>query len=317
MIAVIIPCFKVKEHILGVISKIGTEVGRIYVVDDCCPEGTGKWVEERCADSRVMVLYHKANLGVGGAVITGYRKALEEGAKIIVKLDGDGQMDSTLIPKVIEPIKNLQADYVKGNRFYDLGNLRGMPGSRRFGNAILSFVNKAASGYWNIMDPTNGFTALSSTALRLLPLEKISNSFFFEQDMLFRLHTIRAVVVDYPMMARYEKEKSNLKIWKVLFSFPLKYISRLFKRIFYSYFLRDFNAGSLELVLAILFMGFGGIFGIIKWLQSNASEHPATAGTVILAALPVILGFQLFLSFLHFDIANIPQKPISSYELEE
>ena len=314
MIAVVIPCYRVKEHILRVVKGIGQEVEKIYVVDDACPEGSGKYVKENVSDPRVEVITHPKNLGVGGALKTGYRKALEDHAGIIVKLDGDGQMNPLLIPKLVEQIQNKQADYVKGNRFHDLGSLRKMPGIRRFGNAILSFINKMVSGYWNIMDPTNGFTAISAVALKHLPLDKIDNRFFFEQDMLFRLNTIRAVVMDYPMKAEYDQENSNLKIRKVLFTFPFKYINRLSKRIFYSYFLRDFNVGSLELVLAFLFMGFGIIFGSIKWAHSIVSSQPATAGTVILAGLPVILGFQSFLSFLHFDLTNIPQKPISGFE---
>ena len=313
MIAVVIPCYRVKDQILRVLKGIGPEVGKIYVVDDACPEGSGRYVEENISDPRVEVIIHSKNLGVGGAVKTGYRKALEDHARIIVKLDGDGQMNPLLIPKLVEQIRTKQADYVKGNRFYDLESLRKMPGIRRFGNAILSFVNKMVSGYWNVMDPTNGFTAISMEALKHLSLDKIDDRFFFEQDMLFRLNTIRAVVTDHPMNAEYDQENSNLKIRNVLFSFPFKYLNRFFKRIFYSYFLRDFNVGSLELVLAFLFMGFGIIFGSIKWTHSIVSSHPATAGTVILAGLPIILGFQSFLSFLHFDLTNIPQKPVSTF----
>jgi dolichol-phosphate mannosyltransferase len=312
MIAVVIPCYRVSKQILGVLKEIGPEVQKIYVVDDACPEGSGKLVSEKATDPRIEVLFHKKNLGVGGAVKTGYKKAVEEEATIIVKLDGDGQMNPHLIPRLIDPIRNKQADYVKGNRFYDLAYLRKMPGSRKFGNAILSFINKMVNGYWNIMDPTNGFIAISGLALKNLPLEKIDDRFFFEQDMLFRLNTIRAVVVDFPMNAKYDAETSNLKIWKVLFSFPFKYANRLLKRIFYSYFLRDFNIGSLELILAFVFLGFGFIFGSVKWIHSIVFMHPATAGTVILAGLPIILGFQSFLAFLHFDLTNIPQKPVSS-----
>ena len=312
MIAVVIPCYRVRNQILNLLKEIGPEVEKIYVVDDACPEESGKLVVENTTDPRVKVLFHEKNRGVGGAVKTGYRKAMEDGATIIVKLDGDGQMDPHLIPRLIDPIRNKQADYVKGNRFYDLAYLRVMPGSRKFGNAILSFVNKLVNGYWNVMDPTNGFLAIAEPALKHLPLEKIDDRFFFEQDMLFRLNTIRAVVMDFPMNARYDEETSNLKIWKVFFSFPLKYARRFIKRIFYSYFLRDFNIGSLELILAFIFLGFGFIFGSIKWFHSIESMHPATTGTVILAGLPIILGFQSFLSFLHYDLANIPQKPISS-----
>ena len=313
MIVAVVPCYRVSKQILGVLKEIGPEVEKIYVVDDACPEGSGKLVAENTSDPRVEVLYHLKNLGVGGAVKTGYRKAMEDGATIIVKIDGDGQMDPHLIPRLIEPIFSKQADYVKGNRFYDLAYLWKMPGSRKFGNAALSFINKMVNGYWNIMDPTNGFVAIGKAALKHLPLEKIDNRFFFEQDMLFRLNTIRAVVHDFPMTAQYDMESSNLKIWKVLFSFPFKYVNRLIKRIFYSYFLRDFNIGSLELIIAFTFMGFGFIFGLVKWIHSIETMHPATAGTVILAGLPIILGFQSFLSFLHYDLTNIPQKTVSSY----
>jgi dolichol-phosphate mannosyltransferase len=314
MIAVIIPSFKVKEQILGVISAIGPEVKRIYVVDDHCPQGTGNYVKENCSDPRVLVLFNLKNLGVGGAVITGYKKALENGCTILIKLDGDGQMAPSFIPKLIGPILKHEADYVKGNRFYELSFLRKMPVVRRFGNSMVSFINKITSGYWNIMDPANGFTAISSTALKELPIEKIDHRFFFECDMLFRLNTIRAVVKDIPLPSQYGNEMSNLSISKVLFVFPFKYLNRFFKRLFYTYFLRDFNIGSLELIMTIIFLGFGFIFGGIKWIEGVMSNTPATAGTVFLAGLPIILGFQSLLSFLHFDLANIPQKPISDIE---
>ena len=315
MIAVIIPSFNVKGQILGVLSGIGPEVGRIYVVDDACPQGTGNFVKENCVDHRVEVLFNPKNLGVGGAVMTGYKKALEDGCSIMVKLDGDGQMAPSLIPKIIDPIVRHEADYVKGNRFYELYFLRKMPGIRRFGNSMVSFINKMTSGYWNIMDPANGFTAISASALKYLPLDKIDHRFFFESDMLFRLNTIRAVVWDFPLPAEYGDEKSNVRIYKILFQFPFKYLNRLFKRIFYTYFLRDFNIGSLELVLAFLFFSFGFIFGGIHWIISVKTLHPATAGTVLLAGLPVILGFQSLLAFLHFDVANIPQKVITEMEV--
>lgn len=310
MIAAIIPCYRVKEHILAVIAGIGPEVGRIYVVDDRCPENSGSFVSANCADPRVEVLYHDKNLGVGGAVKTGYRKALADGCSIMVKVDGDGQMDPGLIPRFIAPILNGEADYVKGNRFFSLGSLRGMPGIRVFGNSVLSMVNKFVNGYWNIMDPTNGFTAIHHTALGLLEMEKIANNYFFESDMLFRLSTIRAVVQDIPMNARYETEKSGLKISRILFQFPPMYLSRFFKRIFYNYFLRDFNAGTVQLLIGLLLFIFGMTEGIYHWVMSVKYNTVATAGTVMLAALPTILGFQLLLSGLQYDMRNVPEKPL-------
>ncbi len=314
MIAVIIPSYKVKDSIFAVLSKIGPEVGKIYVVDDSCPQGTGNFVKENCMDDRVEVLFNSRNLGVGGAVMTGYSKALEDGCDIMVKIDGDGQMEPSLIPRFILPIQRKEADYVKGNRFYDLSYLRTMPGIRRFGNSMVSFISKMASGYWNVMDPANGYTAISATALKYLPLDKIDRRFFFESDMLFRLNIIRAVVQDLPMQSEYGTEKSNLRISRVLFQFPFKYLNRMIKRIFYNYFLRDFNIGSLELMMAFIFLTFGFIFGVVHWISSLETLHPATAGTVLLAGLPIILGFQSFLSFLHYDLANIPQKSITAIE---
>ncbi len=312
MVAVVIPSYKVKGQILKVISGIGPEVDMIYVVDDHCPEHTGDFVRANCTDSRVMIITHSKNQGVGGATMTGYKQALADKAGIVVKLDGDGQMDPALIPRLIEPLRNAQADYVKGNRFYDLEFLRQMPFLRKLGNSGVSFMNKAASGYWNLMDPSNGFTAIHRKALESLPFERIDKRFFFESDVLFRLNTIRAVVAEMPMRAKYGDEESNLKVHRIAFQFPLKYLSRLLKRLFYNYFLRDFNIGSLELVLAFIFILFGSIFGVYKWSESIITSHPATAGTVILAGLPVILGFQSLFAFLHFDVSNLPQKPLSA-----
>jgi glycosyltransferase involved in cell wall biosynthesis len=311
MISVVIPCYKVRAHIIGVIAGIPEGIGKIYVVDDLCPEQTGQFVRETCRDPRVTVIFNGKNLGVGGAVKAGYLHALADGADIIVKLDGDGQMNPALITRLVEPILAASADYVKGNRFYDLAFLRAMPFARKLGNSGVSFMNKLSSGYWNTMDPSNGFTAIHRKALENLPLDRIDNRFFFESDMLFRLYTIRAVVAEMPMQAVYADENSNLKIHRILFQFPLKYFSRLVKRVFYNYYLRDFNIGSLELILAFVFMTFGIIFGAYKWSESIITSHPATAGTVILAGLPVILGFQSLIGFLHFDVSNVPQKPIS------
>ena len=202
-VAIVIPAFRVKEHILQVIEKVGPEVSDILVVDDCCPEGSGDFVRNNCADVRVRVIFNKSNKGVGGATISGYLEALKIGSDVIVKVDGDGQMDPALIPDLIHPILSGEADYTKGNRFFNLASLKSMPLIRLFGNSVLSFVSKLASGYWNVMDPTNGFTAIHASVLKVLPLEKIDERYFFESDMLFRLNTVRAVVKELPMEASY------------------------------------------------------------------------------------------------------------------
>ena len=309
-IACVIPSYLVRDKILDVISGIGPEVHKIYVVDDKCPEDSGLYVQQHCNDKRVEVIFHEKNKGVGGAVKSGYRKALADKCDIVVKIDGDGQMDTKLIPHLVHPIQTGEADYVKGNRFFNLASLSNMPGIRVFGNSMLSIINKFVNGYWNVMDPTNGFTAIHRTALSMLELDKIADTYFFESDMLFRLGTIRAVVYDLPMQAKYEDERSSLVISRILIQFPPKYIKRYFKRIFYNYFLRDFNAGTIELILGSALFIFGIIEGIYHWVQSIESNVTATSGTVMLAALPTILGFQLLISGLQYDIRNFPIKPL-------
>lgn len=312
-IAAVIPCYKVRERVSAVLAAIGPEVTAIYVVDDGCPEKTGDHVESINTDPRVKVVRNAQNLGVGGAVKAGYRAALADGADIVVKLDGDGQMDPALVPALVRAIAEGRADYVKGNRFFDLAHLASMPRLRLFGNATLSLVNKVASGYWDVMDPTNGFTAIHARVLALLPLEKIADDYFFESDVLFRLGTLRAVVLDMPMHARYDGAPSNLRVGSVVARFPGRYLARFFKRILYGYFLRDFNAGTVQLVLAALLTLGGGAFGLWHWYLSVTTGIPATSGTVMLAALPVLLGGHLLLSAINFDIANVPRRPIHPF----
>jgi glycosyltransferase involved in cell wall biosynthesis len=313
-VAVVIPCFKVKAHILGVLNEIGENIDRIYVVDDCCPEFSGQYVLDNQADPRVKVIFHDKNKGVGGATCTGYKAALEEGVDIVVKLDGDGQMPPGLIPKLIKPLLDKKADYSKGTRFHSLQSLRSMPFARKLGNSCLSFVSKAASGYWNIMDPTNGFTAINSTALAQLELEKIHERYFFESDMLFRLAIIRAVVRDVPMEAVYADEESGLKIRKVLVEFPPLYVRAFLKRLGYNYFLRDFNVASLEFLVGVVLLVFGVVFGAYQWIEGIQTLLYASTGTVMLAVLPIILGFQLLLSAITFDLNNVPTIPLSTID---
>lgn len=310
-IAVVIPCYRVADKILGVIASIGPEVARIFVVDDCCPEGSGRLVAAHCRDPRVRVIFHEQNRGVGGATMTGFRAALDEGMAIAVKLDGDGQMDPALIPNLIRPLLNGQADYSKGNRFFNPDGLVAMPKLRLIGNAALSFMSKLSSGYWNIFDPTNGFVAIDARVLTLLPLDKIDRRYFFESDMLFRLGTFRAKIVDIPMDARYADERSSLQVLKIIPEFLFKHLHRLLKRFLYNYLIRDFNLASLGLLCGLPLLCFGFIFGLSKWSLSFRTGVAVTSGTVMLAALPIIVGLQFFFLFLNYDINNVPQRPIS------
>ena len=309
-LAVVIPSYRVKAHILDVIARIGPEVAMIFVVDDACPDGSGAYVGEQCRDPRVRVLRHEVNRGVGGAMMTGYRAALGAGADIIVKVDGDGQMDPALIPHIARPVLARQADYAKGNRFHSLWNVRRMPRVRLYGNAALSFMTKLSSGYWGIFDPTNGYTAIHAAALQRIEFANVSERYFFETDMLINLGNARAVVADVPMEAVYADEVSNLRIRNELWPFLRTHLRELVKRIFYTYFLRDFSPATLQLLIGAIFLLFGTIYGAAEWYRSVSTGEVASTGTVMIAVLPIILGVQLLLNFLAFDMANEPKVPI-------
>jgi glycosyltransferase involved in cell wall biosynthesis len=309
-IAVVIPSYRVTRHILPLLARIGPEAWRIFVVDDACPDRSGDHVEAGCNDPRVVVLRNPVNLGVGGAVLAGYAAAAAAGADAIVKIDGDGQMDPALIPMFVAPIVAGEADYTKGNRFFDLARIRRMPPARIFGNAVLSFMTKLSSGYWDLFDPTNGYTAIDARVAALLPADRISRRYFFETDMLFRLNTFRAVVQDVPMDAHYGDEVSGLRISRILGEFLFKHARNFCKRIFYNYYLRDFSAASLELAAGLGLSAFGAGFGAYHWWLSASEGTTTPTGTVMLAVLPVLVGLQLLLAFLSQDVANTPRLPI-------
>lgn len=320
-IAAVLPCYRVRRQVMGVLDAIGPEIQRIYCVDDGCPEHSGDLIESDCRDPRVRVIRHERNRGVGGALITGYRAALADGADIVVKLDADGQMDPRLIASLIAPILLGRADYTKGNRFFSLDAIGRMPTSRLVGNAALSFLTKLSTGYWTIFDPTNGFTAIHQAALRQIPLDKVAQHYFFETDLLFRLNIARAVVEDVPMTAVYGGEQSSLRIARIIGPFWLGHSRNFAKRLFYNYFLRDFHVASLELVVGLMALIFGICLGASTWIENARNGTTTPAGTVMLAGLPVIVGIQLLLSFLNFDMrfepteslqAKIPQRVLAA-----
>lgn len=310
-VCAVVPAYKVQDHVLGVVSQLLDRVDHVFVVDDQCPMGSGKLVQDHWPDDeRVTVLFQPVNTGVGGAVMRGYREAQQQGYTIMVKVDGDGQMDVDYLGALVEPLLAGQADYTKGNRFHDPRGLQSMPRVRLLGNAGLSFVTKLSTGYWQLMDPTNGYTALHVGVLPWLPLERVSQRYFFETDMLYRLGLVQAVVLDVPMPARYGNEESNLKVGKALFEFGRKHVTRFLKRLVYQYFLRGFSMGSVCLLLALPMLLFAMVLGSVVWIHSLQTGVPATAGTIMLIALPALVGIQLLLGFFSLDMARTPQRPL-------
>ena len=218
-LAVVIPAYNVENYIRLVISQLPSFVDFIIVVDDCSSDATAQEVKN-INNERIHLIRHEQNQGVGGAMLSGYQLAFALGAEIMVKVDGDNQMDPAYLPALIEPLIEMKADYTKGNRFLHAKELQRMPLIRRIGNWGLSFLTKLSSGYWNIFDPTNGYTAIHREAYGLLDTASIATDYFFETSMLIQLNKIRAVVMDIPIPARYADQPSYLSLTATFFQFP-------------------------------------------------------------------------------------------------
>lgn len=310
VIAVAIPCYRVTRHVVEVIAAMPASVHAIYCIDDACPDGSGDFIEATVSDPRVRVLRHAENQGVGGAVMTGYRAAIADGATVVVKIDGDGQMDPAQLSRFVAPILRGEADYTKGNRFWDLTHIRRMPLIRRIGNLGLSFLAKLSSGYWDVFDPTNGYTAIHTRVAAHLPFASISRRYFFETDMLFRLNVLRARVVDVPMDSKYGDEESNLRVGRALVEFSAKHLRNFLKRIGYSYFLRDLSIASIELLAGLGLACFALAFGGYHWSASLATGLATPVGTIMVATVAAISGLQFLLAFIGHDIASVPRSAI-------
>jgi len=310
-VAVVIPCYRAAATILSVLQEIGTEVSAVYCVDDASPDDTVAIVTQAMTrDDRIRLILRPANGGVGAAMVDGYRAAIADGANVLVKIDSDGQMNPAVISSFVAPILSGEADYVKGNRFFAVDTVRTMPLVRIIGNAGLSFLTKLSTGYWDLFDPTNGYTAIHARVAAVLPLEQLHPRYFFESDLLFRLSTIRARVIELPMASTYGAAPSHLSVWRCLATFPWLHFRNLIKRLFYNYFLRNFSIASVNLLLGTVLALFGVCFGVDRWLTASQSDLAATAGTVMLSALPLLLGVQLILNFLSHDMATTPRDAI-------
>ena len=306
-VAVVIPCYRVEQHIAAVIHSIPAHYRTIICVDDGSPDGSAAVIES-LRDPRVTLIRRPANGGVGAAVKTGYREAMRVGASVCVKMDGDGQMSADDLDALVAPVLDGEADYAKGNRFVDLRSLARMPRSRLVGNALLSFASKLACGYWNMLDVTNGYTAIRTAVLRRLDLDKVSDRYFFETSMLIELNILRANVVDVEMPARYGDEQSSMRLSRVLGTFPGLLVRGLARRFYWRYLIEDFSVVSICVLTGLPLAAFGVVFGGWRWYSSARTGLPATAGTVFVAALPIILGFQLLLAAVLLDVLSSPTR---------
>jgi dolichol-phosphate mannosyltransferase len=311
-IIAVIPCYHVEREIGRVLTELPAYLKHIIVIDDASLDGTARIVTQATQnDSRIILIRHEKNKGVGGAMVTGFRKALELDAAIVVKMDGDGQMDIGHLPNLLAPLIQGQADYTKGNRFRDFQALQKMPVIRRIGNMGLAFLTKAATGYWNLFDPTNGFVAIHGKILAQLPLARIDKTYFFETSMLANLYLLGAVVKDVPMPARYGGEISNLSIRRSLIEFPLKLLKTFLRRLVLKNLIYDFSMASIYILAGMPLLLFGLIFGINRWAFYSSLKVPAPTGTVMLPTLSVLLGIQFIIAAIEIDLRSVPKDPIS------
>ena len=310
VVAVVIPSYRVARQIASVIQGIPSYVDHIIVVDDCCPEHSGD-VAEALGDGRVQVIRHGKNRGVGGAMKTGFARANELNVDVVVKLDGDDQMDATQIARLCKPLLTDKAAMTKFNRFWDFVELRQMPLVRRIGNLGLSFLTKAASGHWKMFDPTNGFLALRGDVLRCLRLDALSDDYFFESSLLIELGKRGFRIRDLPLPARYGTEQSSMRLSRVLVTFPLKLLFGGIARVWYRHFWFDFTLAALLLLLGIPLCAWGVGFGAFAWWRSVASGVASTSGTVMLAALPFLLGANLLLHAVSLEVSDFFNARIS------
>ncbi|MFT4572623.1 MAG: dolichol-phosphate mannosyltransferase [Hyphomicrobiaceae bacterium] len=311
-IAVVIPAYRAADSLPAVVAGIPDWVRSIVVVDDASGDDTADVADRLAgADERVFVVRRPANGGVGAAMKSGYLRAVESGAHIVVKMDSDGQMDPDYLAHLVLPLALGEADYAKGNRFLRPDTLTRMPLARLLGNAVLSFASKLSSGYWSVFDPTNGFTAVSREALTTIDVSRVEDGYFFESSMLAELGLARAVVVDVAMPSRYGDEKSHLSIVSALLTFGPKHLRRFGRRVFHRYILTDFSAASLLLFVGAPLVLYGVWFGATAWIEGAELDRPATAGTVMIAAFTTAGGLYCLVQAMVYDMLNMPQRPLT------
>lgn len=220
----IIPCFNVKNKILLVLKKIPPQIDKIIIIDDCCPQNTGEHVKKNFKSKKMIVLKNKKNLGVGGATIVGYKFSKKFKPDLVFKIDGDNQIRPSQIIKFLKIIKKIPSlDCLKGNRFSNYNDYKEMPNLRYFGNKVLTLIGKLVTGYYHINDFTNGFFCLTGRSLNKINLDKISKDFFFENDMMIALSSIKAKVSNVSTFCSYKGNESNLKISRIIFPFIFKF----------------------------------------------------------------------------------------------
>ena len=299
-VAVVVPAHNEEKLIGTVIQTMPDFVDHIIVVDDASADETGRAAKD-VGDARTEVIRLLENQGVGGAILTGHRRALAVGADVSVVMAGDAQMDPEQLPALLDPIAAGEAQFTKANRFYAIGSFDGMPKARVIGNVGFSFLTKAASGYWNLFDPQNGYTALHRSALERLPLDRISKRYEFENDLLIHLNILRVPARDVPIPAVYGQEISGIRMHTAVPRILRQLFRGFWQRIWWKYVVQSFSAVALMLMGGLALTAFGAAVGMFV-LVNTLGEPQASAGTVLLSVAPLLSGFHMLLFAMLLDI---------------
>jgi len=300
-VAVVVPAHNEEKLIAETIRGIPQFVDRIYVVDDRSSDGTVEAVRT-LADPRVVLLEHERNLGVGGAIITGYLKARDDRIDVTAVMAADAQMDPDDLETLAGAVARGEVDYAKANRLFTGQAWEVIPRYRYLGNAVLSLLTKIASGYWHIADSQSGYTAISLRYLDLVDLERIYKRYGFPNDLLVHLNVWNARVRDYPSRPIYGVgERSGIRLRKVVPTISWLLFKGFWWRMREKYVIRDFHPLVFFYVLGTLMTVVGFLLGLVVAASRIFWGNEITTATVVLVALLLVSGTQFTLFAMWFD----------------
>jgi glycosyltransferase involved in cell wall biosynthesis len=302
-VAVVVPAHDEEKLIAETIRSIPEFVDRIFVVDDASRDGTVAAARD-AGDPRVQVVEHERNLGVGAAIVTGYKRARDERIDVTAVMAADAQMDPNDLETLVGPVARREVDYAKANRLFTGQAWDVIPRYRYLGNAFLSLMTKIASGYWHVADSQSGYTAISLEMLELLDLDRIYKRYGFPNDMLVHLNVWNARVRDYPSRPIYGVgERSGIRLRKVVPTISWLLVKGFFWRMREKYVIRDFHPLVFFYLLGIVMTILGLGLGIAEVVLRIMGNH-ITAATVVLVALLLIFGSQFSLFAMWFDMES-------------
>jgi glycosyltransferase involved in cell wall biosynthesis len=300
-VAVVVPAYDEEALVVETLRNVPDFVDRIYVVDDASSDGTGNRARE-LGDARVEVVRHDANRGVGAAIVTGYRRALEEGVDIACVMAADNQMDPGELRGLAELVARGEVEYAKANRLVSGEAWKIIPRTRYLGNAVLSLLTKIASGYWHVADSQAGYTAVSSAALARLDLDRLYPRYGFPNDMLVHLNVQNARVRDVPSRPIYNVgEQSGIRLRSVVPRISWLLFKAFWWRLGQKYVIRDFHPLVFFYVFGVLMTVAGFALGMLE-VVLRALGNQIPAATIVLVAVLFIAGIQLTLFAMWFDM---------------